>query len=133
MLSTTPIATDHVYKFYALFGLFLLITSIITIAYANTYYNDLIAKHSIDAKVLSFKENLTQEEQLRKALSEQLSEMAEEGRNFYNRALNIILSGSILLMGFGFWKWQRVIQPKQDILLDLQIEKLKREIHALNK
>jgi uncharacterized membrane protein YidH (DUF202 family) len=116
-----------------LFGLFLLITSIITIVYANTYYNDLIAKHTIDAKVLSFKENLTKEEQLRKAVSEQLSEMAKEGSNFYNKALSIIFSGSIFLMVYGFWKWKRVVQPKQDILLDLQIEKLKREIHALNK
>jgi hypothetical protein len=35
-------------------------------------------------------------------------------------------------MIIGFYHWQTKVQPKQDQLLDLQLEKLRRETEALN-
>jgi hypothetical protein len=134
MEPTVPIATDNIYKFYALFGLVMLIFSGVAFVYAYTQhyeavYKDWIALETLRAKSESM---LSTEEMVRKRVLERKIKIDRGNRNTYIRISGCIAGIGLLLIGFGFYHWQTKVQPKQDQLLDLQLEKLRREIGALD-
>jgi len=82
---------------------------------------------------LVVKESLTPLEQKRKELLERRASIAVQDRDFFNRALAVIFSIGIALTVRGFYIWESVIQPRQDKLIELQIQKTERELRQARK
>lgn len=128
MESRIPLPTDNIYKFYALFGLVLLVTSIAAFLYVHKTSNELAFEAYIEYAELDTKEHPTPVEKKRKEIIEKRLEIAVKDRDFYNYALSALIGVGLFLVGFGFWKWEKDVQPRQDDLLDLQIEKAKQDL-----
>lgn len=131
MENRIPLPTDNIYKFYALFGLVLLVSSMAAFLYVQRSTNEMAFQAIIDYEELDAKEHPTSVEKKRKELIEKRVEIAVKDRRFYNYILLALTMGGLFSMVFGFWKWQTVVQPKQDRLLDLQIAKAEDELKKL--
>jgi hypothetical protein len=134
MEPTVPIATDNIYKFYALFGLVVLIFSGVVFVYAYTKHYEAAYKDFLTLETLRAtpESTLSAEDQVRKRILERKVKIDLSNKNIYSGISGAIGGIGILLMAVGFYHWQTKVQPKQDQLLDLQLEKLRREIEVLN-
>lgn len=128
MDSRIPLPTDNIYKFYALFGLALLIASMAAFLYVHKSTNEMAFGAAIEYEELNTKEHPTSIEKKRKELIEKRVEIAIKDRDLYNYTLSALMGVGIFFMVFGFWKWHTVVQPKQDKLFDLQIEKAEQDL-----
>lgn len=123
-----PLPTDNIYKFYALFGFVLLIASMAAFLYLHKTTNELIFEAAIAVEEVATKDKPTSVDTKRKEMMEKRVAVAVEDRNLFNKILSAAISVAICLMGYGFWHWQMEVQPKQDRLLDLQIEKAEQDL-----
>ncbi|MPW31260.1 hypothetical protein F9L16_20000 [Agarivorans sp. B2Z047] len=133
MQSRIPLPTDNIYKFYALFGLLLLISGM-TLFLIN--YSGVQQRASDRFLELSVLEELKEPSVGQLAKIELLTIQAKVDKSnnaWYSKFIGAFIGISITLIVFGFWKWHTIIQPRQDKLLDKQIEKLELEIAALQK
>lgn len=128
MEGKVPLPTDNIYKFYALFGLTLFITTIAAFLYLHKTTNELLFDAIVVSEELSSKETPSPTDLKRKEVLEKKIEIAVADKKAFNTALEIIAAFSLVAMFIGFSQWHIVIQPKQDRLLDLQIEKAEREL-----
>lgn len=128
MESRIPLPTDNIYKFYALFGLALLIASMAAFLYVHKTTNEMAFEAAIEYEDLAAKEHPTKLELKRKELIEKRLSIAVEDRELYNYTLSVLMGVGIFSMLMGFLKWQTVVQPKQDRLLDLQIAQAERDL-----
>lgn len=128
MESKIPLPTDNIYKFYALFGLALIVSSMLAIVYLQKTTNDLIFTTAFEYEELVAKEHLSVTESKRKEIFEKKLEIAVADKKYYSYALGGILGLGLVLSWVGFTKWQKEIQPKQDKLLDLQIAKAEEDL-----
>jgi hypothetical protein len=133
MLSTVPISTDHIYKFFALFGLFLFISSGLSFVYLRFYSNELLYKEWIEFEMLKVKTDPSQEEETRRNILEHKIKVDRADKKTFSWVLGGIAVIGVFLMFGGFSAWAKKIQPMQDTLVNLQIEKLKAEIRNLNR
>lgn len=134
MQSRIPLPTDNIYKFYSLFGLLILITTSIMFFIRHEHYNAMAFKRYIPMETLKSKAQPTEEEKLELFLLEQKSKIAISNKDV---ELGLYLTIFFLFGGgfsvYGFYHWHTKIQPKQDKLLDLQIDKLENEAKVFNK
>lgn len=128
MESRIPLPTDNIYKFYALFGLALIVSSMLAIVYLQKTTNDLIFTTVLEYEELAAKEHPSVTESKRKEIIEKKLEIAVADKKYYSYALGGILGLGLVLSWVGFTKWQKEIQPKQDKLLDLQIAKAEEDL-----
>lgn len=128
MESRIPLPTDNIYKFYALFGFVLLIASMAAFLYLHKTTNELIFEAAIAVEEVATKEKPTSVDTKRKEMMEKRVAVAVEDRNLFNNILSAVISVALCLMAYGFWHWQMEVQPKQDRLLDLQIEKAEQDL-----
>lgn len=134
MYSRVPLPTDNIYKFYALFGLLVILTTSVLFVVRLEHYNNGAYERYIPLETLKHKKtagNINNVEKLRLDILQSQSEIEKKNRDL---ELGIYIF-SFLVFGIlpcvsGFAFWHRNIQPKQDELLDLQIEKLKKEISS---
>jgi hypothetical protein len=133
MTPTIPIPTDHVYKFHALCGLAFLISSTIGAVYFTEYFNERIGKNYLKWEILNKKGNPSQEEESEKDLLAKSLKVDQSNRKFVPRALSVPAGIGALMMIYGFTAWHRRVQPNQDKLIELQIQKLEREILVLDQ
>ncbi len=133
MQSKIPLPTDNIFKFYALFGLLLLIASLFFFTQLISSYNDKAFDRYIKLEVLNAIEKLTSEQKARKEILETQKEIDKFDKQLYLNGISVFIALSILSMFFGFHQWHTKIQPMQDKASELSIEKLKLEIKALNK
>jgi hypothetical protein len=127
MQSKVPLPTDNIYKFYALFGLLLLITSMY---FFMTAYNDHRARQHvrlIELSKLESKETLNNEQKPFQTLLKAQEKIDDLNKDFYIKCI------SIFFIGVGFAMWQFVVQPRQDKLAQLTTEKLELELKILKK
>lgn len=133
MQSKVPLPTDNIYKFYALFGLLLLIASFYLFM---SNYNDQRARQYnrlIEISKLEAISSLSKEQASLKELLYTQEKVDKENRKYYSKWISFLIALSIVLIGYGFIMWQFIVQPKQDKLLDLNTEKLEIELKILNK
>ena len=123
MESKIPLPTDNIYKFYALFGILLLVTSIVAFAYTNQSTNTLLFNNFIALEELKLKENPSPLDGKRQAVLQRQRDIAISDRNFFNAVIGGLVAVAAVAMWFGFGRWHNVVQPKQDRLLDLPIHK----------
>jgi len=130
MESRIPLPTDNIYKFYALFGLLVFIFSIGGVIAVQRSTNDFMYKSLIDLEAVKSLEKPTAADTIKKQLLERLIDVAKSDKDYFNNSLSGLAAVGFFLMGFGFFKWHREIQPLQDEMLSLQVAKLRREVQA---
>ncbi|QDE31987.1 hypothetical protein [Shewanella polaris] len=134
MQSKIPLPTDNIYKFYALLGLLILLTTAIMFFIRHEHYNSMAFDRYIPMETLKAKETLNEDENLELFLYEQKAEIAKSNKDL---ELGIYLTCFFVFGGgftaYGFHHWHTKIQPKQDRLLDLQIQKSENDVKAFNK
>jgi len=123
-----PLPTDNIYKFYALFGLLLLVTSIASFIYLHQTTNALLFETEIIVEELNDKKDISLNEARRQSFLQHRIDIAKKDRDFYNNGLAVLLVISAVAMIYGFSQWHYVVQPKQDKLLDFQIQKAEQEL-----
>ena len=133
MENKIPLPTDNIFKFYALFGLMLLITSIAGSLYLNKSTNEFLFQNAIELEALDLIEKPSALEKTKRDLLERKLKIAIEDKKFLLNALGVIIGISIGLMIYGFHRWHTRIQPLQDELLELQIKKTRREMSSFKK
>jgi hypothetical protein len=133
MESKIPLPTDNIYKFYALFGILLLITFIAAFTYVHQTTNALLFDTNIAVWELEEKGTLSQSEAKKMELLKRRMEIADQDRKAYNKAIGYLIGVALTTIICGFYKWHKVVQPKQDRLLDLQIQKAELELVQLQK
>ena len=131
MESKVPLPTDNIYKFYALFGLLLFIFGIGAGIAQTKLTNDFMVRSYIDLESLKSIEKPSSVETLRAAVLERMIDIEKSDKETFKWALAIISAAGISLMLYGFHRWHTRIQPAQDELLHLQLEKLRHEVAAL--
>lgn len=130
MESKIPLPTDNIFKFYALFGVLIMITSIVSIVWLNNSTNELI--HSLIREYESLPQKGEDMSPLGAVIEKRL-EVEGENKSLFLKGLSSLVGISILLMFYGFREWHTKIQPKQDEYFDLQLQKLRKELETLNK
>ncbi|BEP36692.1 hypothetical protein GmRootV59_36640 [Variovorax sp. V59] len=132
MESRIPLPTDNIYKFYALFGLLVFIFSIGGVIAVQRSTNDFMYKSLIDLEAVKSVEKPTAADTIKKQLLERLIDVAKSDKDYFNNSLSALAAVGFFLMGFGFFKWHREIQPLQDEMLNLQVAKLRSEVQAIS-
>ena len=133
MESRIPLPTDNIYKFYALFGLLLIIFSLgARVAVNNNVWTTATTSAESAYAVLKLNPgNLSSIDDKRVRIYQQRIDSAIDQARTFRHLLNGLGSVGCLLLVFGFRQWHTKIQPVQDEMLQLQVEKLRREVAAL--
>lgn len=133
MQSGIPVATDNIYKFYALFGLLLLLSSMAAFFYVHKSTNEIAYKTYIDLESLKANKNRTVTENVRLEILQKRQEIDKSDRNFYFNVLGFGWGFGFCVMAFGFFRWHGKIQPDLDRMTQLQIKKIELELQALKR
>lgn len=132
MIPNLPIATDNIYKFACLFGLAIIIASILS--FVSVYSSTLDRKVSLSETIISLeaKEQLTKAEENTLELNKKLIKVAKSNEHFAQSIIGGAFAIGLLLSIFGAHRWHTKIQTRDDLLANLQIEKLRAEIAKLD-
>lgn len=133
MQSRIPVPTDNLAKFCAMFGLLLLVGSMYFFVTLQVSYNEGVEKNYVELQSLLNMEKPTQEQMSRRDLLRSFEVVSRSNKKFYERSIGFFIGIAILLIWYGFRTWIKVIQPQQDKLLKLQIEKQSLEVEILKK
>ncbi len=131
MESKIPVPTDNIYKFYALFSLFVFVFSIGAILYLNQTHNDRVLLLYPELEALKQAKDLPPRDQTRRDLLERLFEVQKSDLKIYKNALGLLAGGAFWMMMFGFWRWQREVQPRLDEASRVQLEIAKLQLAKL--
>lgn len=133
MNNRVPIPTDNIYKFYALFGLALLITSVF--AFLSVYNSHRAMAYEIYQEVELLKKiaEPTNEQSIRLEILISKSEIDAKNKKFYMSVVGLMFGLSLSLMFIGFLAWHLKIQPLQDKLKERELEKIELEIKLLKQ
>jgi hypothetical protein len=133
MESRIPLPTDNIYKFYALFGLLLFVFSIGSSVYNARTANETVFQTIIENAAIPETTNPSPEVLAKKKVLERRYEIAVQDRQFFDKALGVLAGFGLVIMAFGFSMWHWKVQPDQDKMMRLQLEKLQYEVDHLPK
>lgn len=135
MENRIPLPTDNVYKFYALFGLLLLIFCGTALLYVNQSANERFFSLYPQLEALKQLPKPSAEELAKITILKRSIEISMSDKDFFTHSIGALGGIALFLSGFGFYKWEKTIQPIQDRaakaqaeLIELQLVKLKREL-----
>ncbi len=128
MHSRVPLPTDNIFKFYALFGLLISIFCLSSIIFVNKTTNELVFKTIVEQEALNVIIQPTATQQAKIIVLKRKLEIALSDKLLFQ-----ILAGIFLFVGgymtyYGFRKWHTEIQPLQDEITRLSIQKLKKDL-----
>lgn len=128
------IPTDNIFKFYAMFGLVIMLTTAIMFFIRHEEYNRRAFEHYTPIMILKAEKVLDERKKLELYIYQQKNKIDKANRKFELTLYTFLffLPGMFLTF-YGFYMWHTRIQPKQDMLLNLQLEKLDAEIKSANK
>lgn len=124
-----PLPTDNIYKFLALFGLIVMISSMSLLIYITRSTNELVWENANAIFDLD-KSNPPYKEERAKLLTKEI-EIAVTDRDAGKWGLAIVFALGFYASLFGFWRWYKDIQPTHDEILALQRDKLRAELNNL--
>ena len=131
MNPTLSVPTDNIYKFACLFGLALIIVSLYTFVTAYSSTLDRKAKYSETISSLEAKETRSKVDEDALALNKKLLEIAQKNEQSANTLLESTFAVGTVLSALGAWLWYWKIQARDDLLAQLQIQKLQAEVANL--
>jgi hypothetical protein len=133
MDSKIPLPTDNIYKFYALFGLTLLFACVYAFVQLYNTYSTQATKRYIELQTLSAIAKPTAEQTAKLTIIKNQELIAASDKAFFLKALGLIIGAALILLIYGFYQWHRKIQPLQDQMISMQLEKLNLEIEAMKQ
>lgn len=128
MESSIPLPTDNIFKFYALFGLLLIIFGIGSMLYVNKSTNDLVFEFGVEYETLKADPVRSISQEARFQILQKKLEVAREDKNLFLISLGVVIGIGIFMMSYGFKKWHTEVQPIQDEMARLNLKKLRREM-----
>ena len=128
MQSKVPLPTDNIYKFYAFFGLLLLITSLYLFVSVYDSNKEKMQERFIEGSKLENIVKLSPDQKDYKKFLENDAEVDKINYDTYMDWISVFIFISSLFIIFGFGMWQFSVQPKQDKLLKLSTDKLTLEL-----
>ena len=128
MLNRVPLPTDNIFKFYALFGLLLVLFGIGATLYVSKSTNDLIFEVAVEYETLKANPVRSVSEEARFEILQKKLEVSRKDKTFFNIRLGVVVGIGICMMLYGFRKWHTEIQPIQDEMARLNLKKLKKEV-----
>ena len=131
MENKIPIPTDNIFKFYALFGLLLFIFTASSIIYVTRSANELVFQSVVEVEAIKQIQNPSPVDKAKLQILEKRLEISASDKIFYIKGIGAITGISVVLMIWGFTKWHRDVQPIQDEMAQLQLEKLRHEVKQL--
>jgi len=123
-----PLPTDNIFKFYALFGLLLVVFGIGSTLYVSKTTNDLVFEVAVEYETLKADPVRSVSQEARFQVLQKKLEIAKTNKNVLLSSLGLVIGVGIIMMGYGFKKWHTEIQPLQDEMARLSLKKLKREV-----
>jgi hypothetical protein len=133
MESRIPLPTDNIFKFYALFGLLLLVFGLGAAIYNTKSTNEFLTTAVVEIETIKAVTGPTLGQVARRQVLERLIEVAKSDKEFFRWAIAIVVSGGFWMMVFGFRMWQTKVQRVQDELTALQFRKLRSEVAQLER
>lgn len=133
MFPNLSIATDNIYKFACLFGLALILASIFS--FISIYNFTLDKKIALSETIIAIEAKMerTKIEADKLELSKKLLEVSNSNQEFANIVIGVVCGIGLGLSLIGAWDWKHKIQTRDDLLAELQIEKLRTEINVLKR
>lgn len=131
MNPSLAIPTDNIFKFCCLFGLALIITSVI--AFVSTYNFSLANKvrYAETIILLEAKSPRGKADDDVLKLNKKLLSVTNDNANAANIVIGLLCGVGLALSGTGAASWYKQIQQRDDELVELQMEKLRLEISNL--
>ncbi|HDY8183208.1 TPA: hypothetical protein RQL23_004646 [Vibrio vulnificus] len=133
MQSRISIPTDNIYKFYATFGLVLLVATMVLFVFVYSTFQASYHERYVELKVLTSLSILTPEQAGRKEVLEAKEIIDKSDQKTYMVSIALFLTLSLFLSTYGFYRWHKKLQPLQDEILQRQKEKIELEVKLLNK
>lgn len=131
MTPSIPVPTDNIYKFSALFGLAIIVSGIFSFAAMYSFSLNTKVKYAEAVLALESKAVRTKLEDDTLAMTNRLIKVTQSNEENANYAIGGFIGVGILLSWFGWMRWYKVIQPRDDQIADLQKLKLEAEIAKL--
>lgn len=122
MESKIPLPTDNIYKFYALFSLFLFIFSVGALLYNSQATNQIIFKTVVEVSALKEQDKPSDSVRTRIEALERQMEIAVSDRDLFRWVLAGLSGFSFWGGVYGFFCWHRRIQPIADQMSVAQLE-----------
>lgn len=131
MTPSLSVPTDNIYKFASLFGLALIIVSVLF--FVTTYTSALGTKtrHSELIIALNSKDIRSKHEEDLLQWNQQLLNIAIANEKAANYAVGAICGLGIVVGVWGLVRWRYTVQKRDDRLADLQLRKLELEVAQL--
>lgn len=133
MAFSIPSVTDNVYKFYAIFGLTLIVSSIIGSIQLNRMNNARIHQFAKDVEAVHQRDpdfaNVKDSPVVASALKQ--IELIGKDRVAYQWVLFGLVALGTGSSIYGFHKWQQGVQKSDDAIQALHLEKLRLEVAKL--
>jgi hypothetical protein len=126
MESRIPVPTDNIYKFYALFGLLLVISSLLGAVYSTKSTNE--AVYELVKEYYSIVNPESEGSIVLQDIIKKQLDVATKDKKFFQSSLGVIIAIGIFMSYYGFNNWHKKVQPLQDRLTELQIIRLEREL-----
>lgn len=126
--SNVNLPTDNIYKFLALFGLILTIFGGYLFNSTHNNFNNNLMNYAISLSKLELVEKPNSHEKMQIKTLEKKIELLRTDKSFYMLFSSFFLALGLILIVYGFFRWQFYLQPKLDTLLELQLEKAKVEL-----
>jgi hypothetical protein len=137
MENKIPLPTDNIFKFYALFGLLLLIFSVGATLFENHSTNEIIFAAIPELESLKQITQPSPADSAKMAVLQRRIEIAKADKSGMTYLLGGLMAAGVIVMGYGFRKWHIEIQPTNDRMANVQLEiaelqrdKLKRELQT---
>lgn len=130
MTDRLPIPTDNIYKFYALFGMVVLLTSAIMFFVRHEHYRSTSFDNYMQIADLENKEEISARDKLEIESLVKMRETLKKDKDFELEVYTYAFSMGMFLSIVGFYFWHTKVQPRQDALIDLEIKRLRNELKA---
>ncbi|WP_251359117.1 hypothetical protein [Kangiella sp. TOML190] len=118
MITNTSIPTDNIYKFYAIFGLAIIITCVISFLNIYNSYNEKAYERFIELKVLEAIDEINPRQAAEKQLYEIQNKVEKENKDFYMKCIGFLMGLGLFMMLYGFYYWETKVQPRLDKLIE---------------
>lgn len=128
MENRIPLPTDNIYKFYALFGLLLAVFGAGATIYVNKSTNDLAFEIAVEYETLKADPMRSVSQEARFQVLEKKLEIAVSDKKVFSYGLAVVIAFGFIMVWYGFKKWHTEVQPIQDQIARLTLEKLKQEL-----
>lgn len=133
MESRIPVPTDNIYKFYALFGLLLVVFSLGAVFYVVDSTNDKVFNTVPELSALHELPQPSAADKVKIALLERKLTIAQSNKDFLTGAAGVLCAMGLCIATFGFVKWHRDVQSHLDKLAQVQLEIAKLQLVKLQR